>query len=114
MDAEAFAREMLKTDSAIRYVAVVTNDYRVLTSKQREGVSPLTSDDMQRNFISIVPQIIIESVDKLSAFLEKGWRGNGPLRESPPIVLQICDHDRHHKLPARGCNAVLQSDHRSI
>jgi len=71
MDAEAFAREMLKTDSAIRYVAVVTNDYHVLVSKQRDGVLPLTSEDMQQNFISIVPQIIIESVDKLSAFLGK-------------------------------------------
>ena len=71
MDAEKFAQEMLQADSTIRYVAVVSNDYRILASKQREGVPPLTSDEMQRNFISIVPQIITESVNKLASFLGK-------------------------------------------
>jgi hypothetical protein len=68
MDAEKFAQEMLEADSAIRYVAVVRN-YRILASKQREGVPSLTSDEMQRNFVSIIPQIITESVNKLSPFL---------------------------------------------
>ncbi len=71
MNAVAFAREMLKADSSIRYVAVVTDDYRILASEQREGVPLLTSDEMQRNFVSIVPQIIFESVNKLAGFLGK-------------------------------------------
>ena len=71
MDAKAFAREMLKTDPTIRYVAVVTNDYHILASSQREGIPMLSSEETQNNFVSIVPQIILESVDKLAAFLGK-------------------------------------------
>ena len=71
MDARAFAREMLKSDPTIRFVAVVTNEYNVLAAEQREGIPRLTSEDMERNFVSIVPQIIVESVDKLTAFLGK-------------------------------------------
>jgi hypothetical protein len=71
MDAEAFVRAMLKADSSIRYVGVVSDDYRILASKQREGVASLTSDEVQGNFVSIIPKIIIESVDKLAPFLGK-------------------------------------------
>ena len=71
MDAVGFAREMLKADSSIRYVAVVTDDYHILASEQREGIPTFTSDEMQRNFVSIVPQIIFESVNKLASFLGK-------------------------------------------
>jgi hypothetical protein len=71
MDAEAFVQAMLKADSSIRYVAVVSDDYRILASKQREGVAPLASDEVQSNYVSIIPQIIIESVDKLAPFLGK-------------------------------------------
>jgi hypothetical protein len=69
MNTEEFTREMFKVDSNIRYIAVVTAEYRVLSSVQREGIPSLTSDEMTRNFISIVPQIIIEAVEKLSPFL---------------------------------------------
>ena len=69
MDAEAFVQAMLKADSSIRYVAVVSDDDRILASKQREGVPPLVSDEVQSNYVSIIPKIIIESVDKLAPFL---------------------------------------------
>lgn len=69
MNAEAFVQEMLRVDSSIRYIAVVDTGYRVLVSKQREGVPSYTSDETARNFVSIVPQIIIEAVEKLSPFL---------------------------------------------
>jgi hypothetical protein len=71
MDIEAFVHAMLASDSLIRYVAVVSDDYRILASKQREGVPSLASDEVERNFTSIVPQIIIESVGKLAPFLGK-------------------------------------------
>lgn len=71
MDVEAFVHEMFNVDSSIRYIAVVTGEYRVLASKQREGVPTFASDEAARNFISIVPQIIVESVEKLSPFLGK-------------------------------------------
>jgi hypothetical protein len=69
MNAEAFVQEMFKVDSALRYVGIVDSEYRVLVSRQREGPPSLTSDETTRNFISIVPQIIIDSVEKLSPFL---------------------------------------------
>jgi hypothetical protein len=46
-----------------------STEYRVLASEQREGVTSLTPEETERNFISIVPQIIVESVEKLSPFL---------------------------------------------
>jgi hypothetical protein len=69
MNAEAFVQEMFKVDPTIRYIAVVSTEYRILVSKQREGVPSLTSEEITRNFVSIVPQIIVEAVDKLSPFL---------------------------------------------
>lgn len=41
----------------------------VFSSKQREEVPSLTPDEITRNFVSIVPQIIVEAVEKLSPFL---------------------------------------------
>jgi len=69
MDADAFADEFFKLDPTVRYVAVVDQEYHVLVSKQREGVVSYTSDSVARNFVSIVPQIIVEAVEKLSPFL---------------------------------------------
>ena len=60
---------MFKADSRIRYIGIVDEQYRVLVSEQREGIPSLTSDETTRNFVSIVPQIIVESVEKLSPFL---------------------------------------------
>ena len=60
---------MFKADSSIRYMAIVDDQYRILASKYNEEVIPLTSDETDRNFVSIVPRIIVESVEKLSPFL---------------------------------------------
>jgi len=69
MDTEAFVQGMFKVDSSIRYIAIVNNEYRILASKHREGVTSLTPEETDRNFISIIPQIIVEAVEKLSPFL---------------------------------------------
>lgn len=69
MDAEAFIHEMFKAESTIRYIAVVDTEYHILASKQREGVPSLTSEETERNFMSIIPQIIVDSVNKLTPFL---------------------------------------------
>jgi hypothetical protein len=69
MNPETFVQEMFKVDRSIRYIAIVDNEYHVLVSTQREGVPSFTTDETSRNFVSIVPQIIIESVEKLSKFL---------------------------------------------
>jgi hypothetical protein len=69
VNVEAFVQEMFEVDHEIRYVAVVTSDYRVLASTQREGVPSYVPDELERNFVSIVPEIILESAEKLSPFL---------------------------------------------
>lgn len=69
MDAKAFVREMFEADSTIRYVAIVREDYHIVASEQRENVPSLVPDETKLNFISIVPQIIWESIEKLSPFL---------------------------------------------
>lgn len=69
MNTEAFVQRMFAADSSIRYIAIVNNEYRILASKHREGVTSLTPEETDRNFISIIPSIIIEAVEKLSPFL---------------------------------------------
>jgi hypothetical protein len=69
MDAKGFIREMFKTDSSIRYVAIVNNEFRIIASEQREGTASFTTDETQRNYISIMPPIIADAVEKLEPFL---------------------------------------------
>jgi hypothetical protein len=71
MDAEAFVQAMFKAEPDIRYIAIVNSSYEILISNQREGKPSLTSEETTRNFISIIPQIIVEAVEKLSPFLGK-------------------------------------------
>jgi hypothetical protein len=71
LNGQSFIEEMFKTEPEIRYIAIVDTNYRVITSKQREGVPSFALDETIRNFVSIVPHIIIESVEKLAPFLGK-------------------------------------------
>ena len=71
MDAERFANEMLAADPMIRYVAVISYDYRILAARQRELVPALASDEVQNNYASIIPRIMAEAVGKLSPYLGK-------------------------------------------
>lgn len=69
VDAKAFVREMFEADSTIRYIAIVREDYHIVASEQREGVPSLVPDEARLNFVSIIPQIILEAVEKLVPFL---------------------------------------------
>jgi len=69
MDAEGFVQEMFKAEPEIRYVAIVNDQYEILASTQREGVPSLTPEETSRNFVSIVPQIIVDAVEKLAPYL---------------------------------------------
>jgi len=69
VNVEAFVQEMLKVDNAIRWISIADTDYHVLASKQREDVPSYAPDEMMQNFVSIVPEIILESVEKLSPFI---------------------------------------------
>jgi hypothetical protein len=71
IDVETFIREMLQAESAVRYIAIVDTEYRVLASKQREGSPSYMREEETRDFASIVPEIIVEAVEKLTPFLGK-------------------------------------------
>jgi hypothetical protein len=69
LNTEAFSKELFELDTTIRYIAVVDDEYRILVSDQREGVRSLTPDEMERNFFSIFPRIVVDTVEKLAPFL---------------------------------------------
>ena len=69
MDAEKFADEVFKIDVGIRYVGIVDAQYRVLVSKMRAGIGSLTSAKTERDFVSIMPPIIVDAVEKLESHL---------------------------------------------
>jgi len=69
VNTDSFVKGLFEHDTTIRYVAVVDDDYKILVSKQREGVRSFTSDEMERNFFSIFPRIVVDTVEKLAPFL---------------------------------------------
>lgn len=60
---------MFSSESSIRYIAIVDREFRVLASKQREGVPSYTTDETERNFMSIMPPIIMEAIEKMQIYL---------------------------------------------
>lgn len=71
MDVEKFADEAFRKDSRIRYVGIVDNEFHVLVSKQREGVPSVTTEAQERNFVQLMPPIIVDAVEKLQPILGK-------------------------------------------
>jgi hypothetical protein len=62
---EQVAKRFFVADDKIRYVGIVDRGFRVLYSENRPGVSSLIPIDTERNFISIVPRILVEGAEKL-------------------------------------------------
>jgi len=60
---------VFKKDDRIRYVGIVDRQFHVLASKMRGGVQSLTPDESDRNFVQLMPSIILDSVEKLSPML---------------------------------------------
>ena len=71
MDVERFAEETFRTDPRVRYVGVVDNQFHILLSRMREGVQSVTTDEEERNFVQIMPPIIVDAVEKMQPMLGK-------------------------------------------
>ena len=71
MDVKKFAQETFKIDPKIRYVGIVDNEFHVLLSEMREGVPSVTTDEQERNFVQIMPPIIVDAVEKMQPILGK-------------------------------------------
>jgi hypothetical protein len=71
VDVEKFAEETFRADPRIRYVGVVDNQFHILLSKMRESVQSITTDEQERNFVQIMPPIIVDAVEKMQPILGK-------------------------------------------
>ncbi|HMK82625.1 MAG TPA: hypothetical protein VK503_02815 [Candidatus Bathyarchaeia archaeon] len=71
MDPEKFVEEAFKRDSRIRYVGIVDSQFHIVMSKMREGVQSVTTEEEERNFVQIMPPIIVDAVEKLQPLLGK-------------------------------------------
>ena len=71
MNVEKFAEEAFRKDNRIRYIAIVDDEFHVLLSKMREGVQSLTTEEQERNFVQLMPPIIVDAVEKLQPLLGK-------------------------------------------
>jgi len=66
LDAQKFADEVFRNEPRVRYVGVLDNELHVLVSKMRAGVGSLTSDTGDRQWLQLVPNILIDCAEKLS------------------------------------------------
>ena len=68
---QKFAEEAFKRDSRIRYVGVIDEGFHILYSKMREGIQSITTEEQERNFVQLMPPIIVDAVEKLQALFGK-------------------------------------------
>ena len=69
MDVEKFAQEAFRRDDKLRYVGIVDNQFHILLSKMRDGVLSVTAAEDDRNFIQLMPPILVEAAEKLQRIL---------------------------------------------
>jgi len=66
MNVEGFAEAVFENDPRVRYVGVVDNELHVLVSRMRKRVESLTSDESDRHWLQVAPNILIDVAEKLS------------------------------------------------
>ena len=66
MDVEKFAEEVFRNEPKVRYVGILDNKLNVLISRMRQGVHSLTSEEDDRHWLVLVPNILIDCAEKLS------------------------------------------------
>jgi hypothetical protein len=71
LNVEKFVEEAFRRDRRIRYVGIIDDGFHILCSKNREGVQSMVSEDQERNFVQLMPPIIVDAVEKLQPLLGK-------------------------------------------
>jgi len=71
LNVQKFAEEAFKRDSRIRYVGIIDEGFHILYSKMREGIQSITTEEQERNFVQLMPPIIVDAVEKLQALFGK-------------------------------------------
>ena len=59
---------IFKLDKRIRYVAILNHQYDLLESRMREGVSSLTPEQTDRDFMTVAAPLIVDAAEKLRPF----------------------------------------------
>ena len=62
---ERAVERIFNLDPAVRYVGIVDLDYHVILSKMRPGFSSLTPTEVDWNFISMVPKLMVDGAQGL-------------------------------------------------
>jgi len=70
-DPERFVEEAFKRERRLRYVGIVDDSFHIVISKMREGVQSITSAEEERNFVQLMPPIIMDATEKLQILLGK-------------------------------------------
>ena len=70
-DADRFAEDSFKFDSRLGGVGVVDNENQVLVSRTRETYTPTLPDHEANVYLSLVPPMILDTVERLQPFLGK-------------------------------------------
>lgn len=67
MEPEQLVDTIFSVDKNIRYVGVVGQgpDYEIKASRMRKGVKSLTREEKDREFIQVIPEIILGIANKL-------------------------------------------------
>jgi len=69
LDVEKFAQEVFRRDGKLRYVGIVDNQFHILLSKMREGVPSVSAEGDDRNFIQLMPPILVDAAEKMQGIL---------------------------------------------
>ena len=68
LDVKGVTENIFKLDDRIRYVAILNRKYDLLESKMRDGVSSLTPEQTDRDFVKMAAPLMIDSAEKLRPF----------------------------------------------
>ena len=89
---EKAVERIFNLDPAIRYAGIVDLDYRVILSKMRPGFSSLTPTEVDWDFVSMVPKLMVDGAQRLE-------NNCGPLRiisvRYKKVMLAIYRGTRH-------------------
>ena len=69
MDVAQFAEEAFRRDSQIRFVGLIDYDFHIVYSKMREGIASVTTEKQDRDFIQLMPPILVEAAEKMQPVL---------------------------------------------
>ena len=69
MDFKKFAENIFKREPRVVFVSIVDNRYTVLANEMRKGATLYYTPEFIRNFVQLVPLIVMDALEKLKLAL---------------------------------------------